>query len=129
MCDSKLFLLYGLTVHKCIVGRREVLYNPLESLINIYPTARALIVKDMIEVEAKLSLDVTVNSDCPKECPVSVTFGTSSGNNCNIQQNATRQNISPGETSTFSVDADSVVLQPREYYCYRIRSPCGNFGE
>ena len=66
-----------------------------------------------------LSVNVTVNSDCPEEESVTVTFGTRpvGDDGCNGQRNVTKD-LSPGKTATFSVNTESVSLGDGEEYCY-----------
>ena len=71
-----------------------------------------------------LSVTVTVNELCPsdKDYLVLVTFGTrltGSDGNCEgqIDRNAT---ISSGNSTTFSVPADTVSREDDEEYCYTV---------
>lgn len=66
-----------------------------------------------------LSVNVTVNSDCPEEEFVTVTFGTipMTTDGCNGQINVTK-NLFPGNTTTFSVATDSISQGDGEVYCY-----------
>ena len=84
----------------------------------------------MLEDGEPLSVTLTVNSECSKECPIAVMFGTESeaGGSCNIQQNVIKGSFAPGGTTTFSVDAGSVIRLSGERYCYS-RGLCGNISE
>ena len=95
-------------------------------------TARAVIVeKEILQVGEPLSLTVKVNTVCTKSCPVTVSFGTQpvSNGNCEFQKNVTsKQPLSPGDTTTLSVEAGSVTIQSGEIYCYLV-TLCGNPGK
>ena len=68
----------------------------------------------------KLGVRVTVNGDCPEtEYPVVVTFGSRSvgADGCVGQENMTNS-LSPGQSTTISLNIDSVCLRPNEEYCY-----------
>ena len=83
----------------------------------------------MLKDDEALSVTLTVNSACPMRCPVVVSFGTepTDGGSCYVQENSTKQSLSPGDTATFSVDADSVSRESGEKYCYLV-TLCGNIG-
>ena len=75
----------------------------------------------------QFDVTLTVNSDCPMECPTTVSFGTQliSGGSCNITANVSREDpLSPGETVTFSLEPGSVSLEAGEKYCYHVSRPC-----
>ena len=84
----------------------------------------------MLEDGKPLSVTLTVNSECPEECPIAVMFGTEpeAGGSCDIQQNVFKGSFAPGETTTFSVDTGSVIRLSGERYCYST-SLCGNISE
>ena len=71
-----------------------------------------------------LRVDVTVNAACPETkngYNVRVTFGARSvgTTSCVSQKNVTAASpFQSGETIQFSVDAESVSLEPEEEYCY-----------
>ena len=75
-------------------------------------------------------MTLTVNSGCPMTCPVVVSFGTESdgGGSCDIQAKSSTESLSPGDTATFSVDADSVSRESGDQYCYLV-SLCGIIGK
>ena len=95
-------------------------------------TARAVIVtNEILEDGEPLSLTVTVNTACTVRCPVTVSFGTQpvSSGSCEFQQNVTsEQPLSPGDSTTLSVEAGSVTIQSGETYCYLV-TLCGNPGK
>ena len=85
----------------------------------------------MLEDDEPLSVTVTVNSGCPKSCPVIVSFGTKppEADGCGAQVNVTsEEDLSPGETETFSVEADTVSRDSDEVYCFTVIL-CGNTGK
>ena len=84
----------------------------------------------MLEDGEPLSVTLTFNSGCPMMCPVEVSFGTEpvGGGSCDIQAKSSNESLSPGDTATFSVDADSVFQESGERYCYLV-TLCGNIGE
>ena len=89
-------------------------------------TARTLIVENiMLEDDTPLSMTVTVNEDCPNDkYSVMVKFGTrpKGGGDCDIQREATsKPPLSPGESTTFSVEVSSVFRGVDEKYCYIIK--------
>ena len=89
-------------------------------------TARTLIVENiMLEDDTPLSVTVTVNEDCPNDkYTVMVGFGTrpKGGGDCDIQREATsKPPLSPGESTTFSVEVSSVFRGVDEKYCYIIK--------
>ena len=86
---------------------------------------------EILEVGERLSLTVTVNTACTVRCLVVVSFGTQpvSNGNCKFQKNVTsKQPLSPGDTTTLSVEAGSVTIQSGEIYCYLV-TLCGNKGK
>ena len=85
----------------------------------------------MLKNDEALSVTLTVNSACPMRCPVIVSFGTEPAKSdgcCYVQAIATEHSLSPGDTATFSVDADSVSRESGERYCYLV-TLCGNIGK
>ena len=95
-------------------------------------TARDVIVENEILGDGEpLSLTLRVNTACTESCLVRVSFGTQpvSNGSCEIQQNVTsEQPLSPGDSTTLSVEAGSVSIQSGETYCYLV-SLCGNPGK
>ena len=76
-------------------------------------------------------MTLTVNNGCPMRCPVVVSFGTepaAGGGSCDPQAKDSTESLSPGDTATFSVDADSVSRGPGERYCYLV-TLCENIGK
>ena len=60
-----------------------------------------------------------------------VSFGTepaSGGGSCDSQAKDSTESLSPGDTATFSVDANSVSRELGERYCYLV-SLCESIGE
>ena len=84
------------------------------------PTARILIVEEEVLGPDTLRLHMTVNGDCPAaEYPVLVTFGSKpvGASDCVGQENVTNS-LSPGQSTTISLNINSVCLRPNEEYCY-----------
>ena len=70
-----------------------------------------------------LRVTLTINGDCPKaKYLVVVTFGARpvgrADDRCTSQKNVTKDPLSPGETASFSLEAESVSLRAEEEYCY-----------
>ena len=85
------------------------------------------VIEEMLGSGAQLlSVTVSVNELCAldAEYPVLVSFGTRSltgnGSDCEGQVNTTVLTMSPGDSVTFSVAADTVSLEENEEYCYII---------
>ena len=95
-------------------------------------TARDVIVEnEILEDGEPLNLTLRVNTACTMSCLVTVSFGTQpvSNGSCEFQQNAaSEQPLSPGNTTTLSVEAGSVTIQSGETYCYLV-TLCGNPGK
>ena len=75
-------------------------------------------------------MTVMYNHGCLMECAVAVSFGTqpfSGVGDCAIQAKDTRDFLSPGETTTFSVNAGSVTRESGKVFCYTV-SVCGEIG-
>ena len=86
---------------------------------------------EILEDGKPLSLTLRVNTACTVSCPVTVSFGTQpvSNGSCEFQQNVTsEQPLSPGDTTTLSVEAGSVNIKSGEKYCYLV-SLCGKPGK
>ena len=63
---------------------------------------------------------MTVNGDClAAKYPVIVTFGSRQvgASDCVGRENVTNS-LSPGQSTTISLNIDSVCLRPNEEYCY-----------
>ena len=61
-----------------------------------------------------------VNGDCPEAMyPVLVTFGSRpvGASDCVGRENMTNS-LSPGQSTTISLNINSVCLRPNEEYCY-----------
>ena len=84
----------------------------------------------MLEDDKQLSLTIKVNSGCPEKCSVVVSFGTKPDkvDNCAVQANVTKEELSPGESGVFTVAADSVSRESGEDYCFFVIL-CGKLGE
>ncbi|CAI8015503.1 hypothetical protein GBAR_LOCUS9598 [Geodia barretti] len=98
---------------------------------NQFDTRAVIVTNEILEDGEPLSLTVTVNTACTVSCPVTVSFGTQpvSNGSCEFQQNVTsEQPLSPGDTTTLSVEAGSVTIQSGETYCYLV-TLCGNPGK
>jgi hypothetical protein len=93
-----------------------------------FDTRAVIVTNEILEDGEPLSLTVTVNTACTVSCPVTVSFGTQpvSSGSCEFQQNVTsKMPLSPGDTTTLSVEAGSVTIQSGETYCYLV-TLCGN---
>ena len=77
----------------------------------------------LLNDDKPLSVTVTLNRRCEmREYSVTVMFGArlKGSNSCNTQQNVHKGPLRPGNTSVFSVPANSVMLESNEEYCYNV---------